>query len=119
MHSFQDNNNKSIPKIEECVNLTHALSSIKISAKKKEEREKEREGTPVSRRHFHRREKSGTRKRWILERGGTERTRGKKTRGSEYNRGTLRPAECNIRARARRAWVLRIAIQIAGRGEAI
>ena len=46
MHSFQDNNNKSIPKIEECVNLTHALSSIKISAKKKEGREKKEKELP-------------------------------------------------------------------------
>lgn len=44
MHSFQDNNNKSIPKIEEYVNLTP--SPIKISAKKKEEREKKEKELP-------------------------------------------------------------------------
>lgn len=46
MHSFEDNNNKSIPKIEECVNSTRAPSAIKISAKKKEEREKKEKELP-------------------------------------------------------------------------
>lgn len=46
MHSFQDNNNKSIPKIEECVNSTRAPSAIKISAKKKEERKKKEKELP-------------------------------------------------------------------------
>lgn len=46
MHSFEDNNNKSIPKIEECVNSTRAPSPIKISAKKKEGKKKKEKELP-------------------------------------------------------------------------
>ena len=62
---------------------------------------------------------NGTRKRRVLERGGTERTRGKKKKkpGIWIQSWDIKAGRVqHPRAGARRAWVLRIAIQIARRG---